>query len=222
MTFCEISIPTAIFLPYLRQYLDDEAKETNSIYNGSGDVGVKDSLTNGDVPQGRKLEDAYSEGVVNGRDRGDRCTPEASGDRYVSEGVIESDSGDRCTSKAAVDRCVSEGVVIGSELGDRSAPEVYGDGDKSDDADSVVDALLSASEVFHAKNEFPVDVNRCKHLVGKQKVATAELSRDIKASYPILHEAVVHLICAFMTVKKNHGTEKEKEFYRVSDQQLLG
>lgn len=104
---------------------------------------------------------------------------------------------------------VAEGVIEESGAGNACAP---------DDAVSVVDALLTASDVFNVKNEYPIHANRCKHLVGKEKVTKGDLSRDIKACYPILHEDVITLICAFMIVKKNHGSEKEKEFYRVRNE----
>ena len=96
------------------------------------------------------------------------------------------------------------------------APNIGVDGaDAADEPESLVDDLLSASETFHASNEYPVHLNRVKHVVGRGVASKEEVARDLAASYPILHEDVIHLICAFLESKLVHGSEKEKQLYKV-------
>ena len=80
---------------------------------------------------------------------------------------------------------------------------------------AVVDQLMTASDAFHAKHEYPVDANRVRHVIGKGIASKDQVGRDLIASYPILHEDVIPLLCAFLDSKKCHGSQTEKELYRV-------
>lgn len=78
--------------------------------------------------------------------------------------------------------------------------------------DTNLDELMKLSDEFSNTIKFPIDTVRCKTLVSAVKKETLE--RNIKSSYPIVHESALYLYAKFLLHKRKNGTEKEKNIYK--------
>lgn len=73
-----------------------------------------------------------------------------------------------------------------------------------------VDDIVEMSDAFPLK--FPTKTNRCAHL--KTLVSEKVLNRNINSAYPVIHESVLKLCCDFLLFKRQHGSNKEQQYYK--------
>ena len=76
-----------------------------------------------------------------------------------------------------------------------------------------LEEFQKASDAFDEKNRFPVTATLCKNL----KLSEAELLSNINGCYPLVHEDVLRLSCAFLAMKRAYGTAVEKDIYNRSN-----
>ncbi|KAJ9582647.1 hypothetical protein L9F63_023025 [Diploptera punctata] len=72
--------------------------------------------------------------------------------------------------------------------------------------------LIDKSTNFPIK--FPVNEMMCQSLLRNRKdITSTKLEQFVSSVYPLIHEAVFHLIINFLEYKKKHGTDKEIKLY---------
>lgn len=80
-----------------------------------------------------------------------------------------------------------------------------------------LDALIKRSEEFGKLNRFPIEYNLCHFLVKNYQYDPTSLLRNVNQTYPLVHERLLPTFAAFIELKKNRGTEVEKEIYKDMD-----